>query len=141
MWQKEQYIEIEICAWLMEEWAMVWDNEMRGFYNEKLWFYQRNNNNFVRPGISDVMALVQWRFIAIEVKKPSEMSFFDRTIEDLRERFAKAQYTTKKPKKYHHAVEQREFLDDVIKNWWTWFFASSIEQARERLEENWFIFT
>lgn len=90
----------------------------------------------MRNGISDVMALVEGRFIAIEVKKPAEMSFFDRPIEELRERFAKAQYTVKNPKKYLHAIEQREFLDEVIANGGTGFFASSIEQARERLIEN-----
>lgn len=95
----------------------------------------------MRNGISDIMALVEGRFIAIEVKKPSEMSFFDRPIKELRERFAKAHFTTKNPKKYLHAVEQREFLDSVTANGGTAFFACSIDQAKERLEEDWFIFT
>ena len=43
------------------------------------------------------------------------MSFFDRDVEELRLEFAKATMRNVKPKKYLHAVQQREFLDDVIK--------------------------
>ena len=43
------------------------------------------------------------------------MSFFDRDIETLRQEYAKATFRVQNPKKYLHAVEQREFLDDVIK--------------------------
>lgn len=43
------------------------------------------------------------------------MKFFDKSIEELRLEFAKATMRNIKPKKYLHAVQQREFLDDVIK--------------------------
>jgi hypothetical protein len=41
------------------------------------------------------------------------MSFFDRPIEELKQEYAKAMFKSKNPKKYLHAIEQREFLDDI----------------------------
>ena len=58
------------------------------------------------------------RYIAIEVKKPSEMQFFDKTLVELvkREQEAiKKGIARLSVKKYTHAVEQRYFLDQKIK--------------------------
>lgn len=136
--KKEEYIEAEILCFFLEWWILSWKNDIKGFFNQNKGFYQKNKSNFIRNGISDITALYKWKHIAIEVKKPSEMSFFDRDIEVLRIEFAKATMrNVKDPKKYLHAVEQREFLNDVIKNWGVWFFACSLSQVKERLKENW----
>jgi len=137
--KKEENIEAEILCFFLETWVLARKNDIKGFFNQNKWFYQKNKSNFIRNGISDITALYQWKYIAIEVKKPSEMNFFDRDIETLRQEYAKAIYRVKDPKRYLHAVEQREFLDDIIKNWWIWFFACSIKEVRERLEKNWVI--
>lgn len=137
--KKEEFIELEIHCLFMENWILSWHNDIKWFFNEKKWHYQRNNNNFIRRWISDVIALYKWQTIAIEVKKPSEMKFFDRDIDTLRLEFAKSEYRIKDPRRYLHALEQKEFLNDVIKNWWIGFFASSVDEVKIKLKENWII--
>ena len=134
--KKEEQIEAEILCFFLAKWVLSRKNDIKGFFNQNKWFYQKNKSHFIRNGISDITALYNWKHIAIEVKKPSEMSFFDRDIDTLRQEYAKAMYRVKDPKRYLHAVEQREFLDDIIQEWWVWFFASSLEQVIERLREN-----
>lgn len=137
--EKEESIESEILCYFLAKWILAWKNDIKWFYNQNKWFYQKNKSRFIRNWISDITALHRWTHIAIEVKKPSEMSFFDRTISDLRVRYAKAQIKGTNPKKYLHAIEQREFLNDVIKNWWVWFFASSVDEVIEKLKIKWII--
>ena len=134
--KKEKDIESEILCYFLEKWILGWKRDVRWYYNEKKWFYQKSNSPFVRRWEADITVLYKWKYIAIEVKKPSEMSFFDRDIKDLLNRCATAQMKWAESKKYLHAVEQKEFLNDIIKNWWIWFFASSLDQVKERLKEN-----
>lgn len=135
--EKEKNIEWSILWYFLEKWVLAWKRDVRWYFNEKKWFYQKNNSPFFIRGEADIAVLYKSKYIAIEVKKPSEMSFFDRDIKDLLNRCATAQMKWIEPKKYLHAVEQKEFLNDIIKNWWIWFFASSLEQVKERLKENW----
>nr|DAT00727.1 MAG TPA: hypothetical protein [Caudoviricetes sp.] len=44
------------------------------------------------------------------------MSFFDRDLKDLQERYIKASLKNSNPKKYLHAIEQKEFILDVEKS-------------------------
>lgn len=137
---KEEYIESEILCYFLEKWwKAFWKNDIKGFYDQKNQTFKKNKSNFIRNWISDIGVLWKGIFIAIEVKKPSEMSFFDRPIEELQQRFAQASFRIKNPKKYLHAVEQRKFLDDIISEGWIWFFACSVEQVIERLKNNWII--
>lgn len=133
--KKEENIELEICCFFMERWILCWHNDVKGFYNSQKWFYQRNKNNFIRRGISDITALINWIHVAIEVKTPSEVKFFDKSLKELKEKYAQATINWKNEKKYLHALEQREFLDDVISNWWIWFFACSVDQVKEKLKK------
>lgn len=139
--KKEEFIESEILCYFMGKWCNVfYKNDIKGYFDQKLWVYRKNKSNFIRNWISDITVLRKWKYIAIEVKKISEMKFFDRDVETLRQNLWIAQMkwlSKSRINTYVHAVEQREFLDDVIKEWWVWFFASSLEQVKERLEENW----
>lgn len=140
--KKEEYIEIEIHSWLISHWIFSWSNLMRWFYDEKAGKYKGNKNPFYKNWISDISVLIDWNFVCIEVKKPEEMTFFDHDIHNLRKRLAEAQFRGVKKamlKKYVHAIEQREFLDNIIKSGWIWFFSSSVKQTVERLRENWFL--
>lgn len=134
--KKEKDIENEILCYFLKEWIFARKREVKWYFNSKKWFYQKSNCPFVMRWESDIAAIYQWRLITIEVKKPSEMKFFDRDAETLRLEFAEAQYRVKDPKRYLHALEQREFLDKIIEKGWVWFFASSVEQVKERLLEN-----
>ena len=66
------------------------------------------------------------------------MNFFNRTLDDLFERLARAQYWTtsaSQVKKYRHAVEQKQFLVDFERAWWCGFFASSIQEVEEKMKK------
>jgi hypothetical protein len=66
------------------------------------------------------------------------MKFFDRDIKTLMEECLKAQMRNLSGatlRKYHHAVEQRAFLDDKIRAGGIAFFASSIEEVKEGFKE------
>lgn len=136
---KEEYIEADILDFLTIQKVLCWKNDIKGYFNEKQWRYQRNKSNFIRRGISDVSAIIEWRHFAIEVKKPSEMAFFDKPLKELKEQFAivlRSNLKSSTLKKYQHAIEQREFLDDVIKAWWVWFFVSSLDELVRNLRKN-----
>ena len=135
--RKEEFIESEILCFFMEKWCKVnYKNDIKGFYDTKNNCFKRNKSNFIRNWISDITILRKGLYIAIEVKKPSEMKFFDKPLKELQEEYARAIYRVKDPKKYLHAIEQRQFLDDVIKEWWIWFFTHSLEHTKEKLKEN-----
>lgn len=140
--KKEENIEAEILCYFMEKWCKCAEkNILAWYYNENKGMYQKNKSAFVRTWRSDVQVLRKWQLIVIEVKRPSEMSFFDKSIDQLREQMLQAQIRwVKNLKRHNHAVEQRQYLDDVISEWWIWFFASSVREVEERLEENWFRF-
>lgn len=141
MEKKEEYIESEILCYFLEKWCKVhYKNDIKWFYDWRLWVYKRNKSNFIRRWISDITVLRKWRYIAIEVKKPSEMKFFDQDIHSLKDQFAQACAKWLKSwslKRYRHAIEQREFLDDVESEWGVAFFACSLDQVRARLHEWW----
>jgi len=137
---KEEYIELEILCYFMEKWCRVnYKNDIKWFYNANRWLYQKNKSNFIRNGISDITVLRNWIYIAIEVKRPSEMKYFDVSLQVAKERWINAEITWKSVKRAKHAKEQKEFLEDIISEGWVWFFASSLDQVIDRLEEYWII--
>ncbi len=139
--KKEEYIEAEILCYFMEKWCKVnYKNDIKGYYNEKIWWYQKNKSNFIRQGISDITVLKDGLYIAIEVKRPSEMRYFDVSLPEAKERYIRAQLNWKNIKKSRHAFEQKEFLEDIKAEWWIWFFACSLNQVKERLKENGIVF-
>lgn len=130
--QSEEQIEADILEFLMLKWAKVDKIISEWRYNPKKGIYQRRKSAFANPGISDIIGCIEGRYFAIEVKKPSEMNFFDRTLKELMEAFIEAQRRWLEKaslKKYSHAIDQRKYLDDVIKAKGIGFFASSIEEV------------
>lgn len=137
----EEHIESQICEYLMLKWAKVDKIISEWYYDKNKWVYRTRKSNFASPGISDIIGCIDGRYFAIEVKKPSEMKFFDRSIEELMEYFIEAQrrwLASGTLKRYSHAVDQRKFLDDVIRAWWIAFFASSIEEVIAEFQKEWF---
>lgn len=139
--QKEEYIENDILDWLHSIGGSADKIVSEGFYDVNKGIYRQRKSHYVRPGISDIIGtLPNGRYIAIEVKKPSEMSFFDRPIEDLvaREKeqlikVARNEVKGASVKKYSHAVEQRSFLLDKIARGGVGFFASSVDDCIKAL--------
>lgn len=134
MEKKEEAIEIEILCYFLEKWVLTWKNDIKWFFDTKRNIFRKNKNNFIRNWISDITAIINWKPIFIEVKTEKEIKFFDRDLKDLQERYAKAITKNVNPKKYLHAIEQKQFLIDVEKSWWIWFFACSLEQVKEKLK-------
>lgn len=136
--QKEEAIEANICEFLMMKGASLDKIISEGFYNANKGYYQRRKSGFTNPGIADIIGVYEGMYFAIEVKKPSEMSFFDNSIEYLTARFTEAQkrgISAATLKKYWHACEQRAFLDDKIRAGGIGFFASSIEEVKQGFKE------
>lgn len=139
--EKEEYIEANILEYL----------RLRGIPAEKIvneWWYDANNgfyrkrkSNYIRNGTSDIHGTIPpyGQALYIEVKKPSEMSFFDRTVDDVKEDMInyKPRWIPKKDPfiRHKHAIQQIEYLDEKRKAWAIAFFASSIEEAKERIDQ------
>lgn len=93
--------------------------------------------------MSDIIGVMpNGRYVAIEVKTPTDLSFFDRPLEELIAReneaiakFARREIKQEGIKKYTHAVEQRRYLDSKIENGGIGFFASTVEDCIKRFAE------
>jgi hypothetical protein len=139
---REEFIEYEILEYLSTIIPLVYHNDIKGFYDQNKWVYRKNKNPYIRQGISDITGILpDGLFLAIEVKRPSEMSFFDRPMKELEERCARVFVTNRSSstlKKHEHAILQRQFLDDVIAAWGVAFFASSVEEVEQELKSEWY---
>ena len=136
--QREEDIEADICEFLILKGASLDKIISEWYYDQNNGIYRKRKSNFTNRGIADIIGCYQGIYFAIEVKKPSEMKFFDRDIKTLMEECLKAQMrnlSKQALKKYHHAVEQRAFLDDKIRASGVAFFASSIEEVKEGFSE------
>ena len=139
---REEFIEYDILDYLRSRWVFAYHNDIKGYYDQNRGIYRKNKNPYILQGIADITwILPEWEYLAIEVKKPSEMAFFDRPIEELKERYAQAftrNISSSLLKKHEHAVLQRSFLDDVERAGGTAFFASSVEEVDMELKRLWY---
>lgn len=90
--KKEENIEHEILCFFLEKWILCWKNDIKWFFDTKRLIYRKNKSNFIRNWISDITAIINWTVIFIEVKKPSEMSFFDRSLKKFTRKINKSKY-------------------------------------------------
>lgn len=132
---KEEYYEADILEYLTLHGVSCEKIVTEGFYDANHGFYRPRKSNYIRNGSSDVHATIPpyWRALYIEVKKPEEMSFFDRPLAELTER--KIQSSAKSKTKYQRAIDQRAYLDEKIRMWAVAFFASTPKEVEERLIE------
>lgn len=133
---REEYIEADILEYLTLQWVSCEKIVQEGFYDLNKGIYRRRKSNYVRKGSADIHWTIppHGRSLYIEVKKPSEMAFFDRSIDDLTERMV--QSTAKKKDRHQHAIDQRAYLNEKIHTGAVAFFASSIPEVIQRLREN-----
>lgn len=72
------------------------------------------------------------------MKTPADISFFDRPIKELEERFVEAMYDKKLSKssvdKYQHAVDQGKYIADKLKAGAVAFYADSTDMVIEKLK-------
>ena len=132
---KEEYIEADILEYLTLEWVSCEKIITDGYYDAHKWVYRKRKSNFVRKWTADIQGTIPpyVRALYIEVKKPEEMKFFDRPLPELTERMIQSSSVSKD--KYIHAISQREYLDEKMSMGAVAFFASSIDEVKERLVE------
>lgn len=139
--QPEEAIENNILSWLDFQWVHVEKKITKWYYNEKKWFYQKNKSPFARNGSSDIHGTLSptWRWLYIEVKQPKEMAFFDRPVKVLQDELHDATYNRKVKsgtlKKYQHALEQAQYIEEKIKMWAVAFFACSVQEVERKLRD------
>jgi len=133
---KEEQIEADILSYLYNQWYITAEkNITEWWYDKKRWFYRKNKSNFTKRWRADIQVLINWKLVVIEVKKPSEMKFFQKSLKDLQERYIDAQIRwIKSVKRYLHAVEQKQYINNIRKAWWYGFFASSVKEVEEWLK-------
>lgn len=139
----ESQIEEQILYYLESQDVSVEKVNSEWYFNEKKWFYQKRKSRYSKSWTSDIHGTLKptWRWLFIEVKRPDEMSFFDRPVVELAERLTEAQYDKKlwkeSIKKYQHALEQWLYIEDKITSWAVAFFASSTDEVIEKLKLFW----
>lgn len=134
-WQKEEYIEADILEYLTLHGVSCEKIVTEWYFDTNRGFYRTRKSRFVKKWSADIQGTIapDGRALYIEVKKPSEMAFFDRSVQDITEAMLASSAVNKR--KYVHAIEQREYLDEKLKCWAVAFFASSVKQVQERLVE------
>ncbi|HLN19159.1 MAG TPA: VRR-NUC domain-containing protein [Patescibacteria group bacterium] len=81
--KSEIKIQREICEWLEERGVFFWRNNSVGLFDPFMNRY-RKKGRFEIIGISDILAVIGGRFVAIEVKSktgkptPSQLIFMDK---------------------------------------------------------------
>ena len=135
---KESTIEIQIWRFFLARGCkVVYKNNPQWFYNTTKGFFQRSNSPLFRRWISDITLLYKGIYIAIEVKTPKEMNFFDRDIDTLIMDLCSAQrrrVSASTLRRYRHAIEQAKFIKDINDSWGIGFFACSLEQVKQRVD-------
>lgn len=137
---KEEYYEADILAWLRSVGISADKIVNEGFYNARKGFYQPRKSNFIPLGMSDIIGCMpNGRYLAIEVKTPTDLPFFDKPLQELIDRendaiarFWRREIEEEAIKKYTHAVQQRKYLDSKIENGGIGFFASSVDDCIKR---------
>ena len=137
----EERIEEQICHYLQSQGVIIKKINSEGFFDQKRWVYRKRKSPFSRPGISDLCGTIPpyGRVLWIEVKKPSEMKFFDRPSHIIEEDLLAATYDRwlweRTLKRYQHAVDQSRFIQNEIKNGGVAFYACDVAWVIKKLKD------
>lgn len=140
---KESSIEEQICFFLEHEGVSIEKVSSEGFWNEKRGVYQKRKSRYSRSGTSDLHGTIPpyGRALYIEVKKFSEMKFFDRPSHLIEESLRVATFdkwlSKSTLKRYKHAVEQARYIEEKIKAGAIAFYASSVDEVKWKLKSFW----
>ncbi len=135
---KEKDIEEDIFQYLEFNKIFAFKVNTKGNFNPKIGAYMKLSK-YTRRGVSDIIGIIQGQFLAIEVKKPSEINFFLKSYEELEqvycESLMKGEKGASRAKKAEHAIEQKQFIDEVIEEGGVGFFAKSLHDVQEGLKD------
>ena len=113
---KESIIKEEILYFLNKEWVFSWDNPSEWFYDSKNRCYKKRNSRYSINWVSDILWMIEWKILCIEVKKPKEYNSTQLSISEIEKRMMKWWSSTFK--KYKHILEQKDFIQTIIRWWW-----------------------
>lgn len=136
---KESEIQESILHFLNFQKVYCRENKSVWFYDTKNWFFRKNKSPYYKNGVSDILWILDGRFLAIEVKTPSEYKMSQKSIFELQKRMKKLKPSTQK--KYKHFIEQQEFIQNINNKGGIWFFADSVERVIEEFEKFNFVIT
>lgn len=84
----------------------AWKNHTGGYFDSKTKTFKKQRSKYAINGVSDILGVYNGKFVAIEVKKPSNKK---------------------------RTTEQSAFIEVVIKNGGIAFYATSIEDVKQGL--------
>ncbi len=117
----EKMIENQILTFLANKKIFAWKNQSLGVYDPKKGAFRRKPANHIN-GVSDILGIIEGKFLAIEVKKPyvskKTMQFKYRTQEEL-EKLA--------------SEDQVRFINKVKSQGGIAFYADSIDIVEDQL--------
>lgn len=67
---KEKDIELAICHYLRAKGIFFWKNPTAGFFDRKLKMFRKQTSPYAINGAPDLIAIMNGRFIGIEIKSP-----------------------------------------------------------------------
>jgi hypothetical protein len=83
----EKMIENQILTYLKNKKIFAWKNQSQGTFDPRKGIFRKSRNPHHINGVSDILGIVDGKFLAIEVKKPyiskKTMQFKYRTQEEL----------------------------------------------------------
>lgn len=104
--QTEKEIETAILRVLEAHRIFAWKNNSTAIYDPVRKVFRKSKNKYAINGVSDILGVFNGQFLAIEVKRPCN-----------------------KERPEH----QQNFIDLINKNGGIAFFATSIDEVRDRL--------
>lgn len=117
----EKHIENQILTYLANKRIFAWKNQSTGIYDPTRGAFRRKPANHIN-GVSDILGIVDGKFLAIEVKKPylskKTLQFKYRTQEEL-EKLA--------------SEDQVKFINNIKSLGGIAFYADSIDVVEDQL--------
>jgi hypothetical protein len=118
----EKVIENQILTYLANKKIFAWKNQSQGTFDPRKGIFRKSRNVHHINGVSDILGIIDGKFLAIEVKKPyiskKTMQFKYRTQEEL-EKLA--------------SDDQIKFINRVKSLGGIAFYADSIDTVEDQL--------
>ena len=131
----ESAIEEQILYFLTSQGVSCEKVSSEWYFDTKKQIFRKRKSAYSRSGTSDIHGCIEpyWRALYIEVKTSADIHFFDRPVVELLERYAEALGRGVDTRKYLHAVEQWNYIEEKIKAGAVAFFADSTNTVIEKL--------
>lgn len=138
---KESEIEDSILCWLGSIGVFAWKNQTAGYFDTKRGVFRKHKSKHALNGVSDILGIFpDGTFLAIEVKRKAELSFFMKSKEQLDEVYTRALARGDKGKsmirKVNHALDQQFFIDKMKENKAIAMIVCSLKEVEDELKKD-----